>query len=237
MFEEADLPPFDSAGRLRTLVGRRNFLFGAAMAGAVVVSQLRMPVANVKAVSKKTFESWVPNKVGEWSFLTSSGVVVPPPDELSDRLYDHVITRVYQAPNAPVVMVALAYNNAQNGVVQLHRPEVCYPAGGYQLSETKGTTIKTASRVIPVNIFTAVGPSRTEQVMYWTRIGTDFPLTWSRQRYSVMEANLAGTIPDGILVRVSLVGENQKEARTTLERFVRQFELASATPLQKIMLG
>ena len=207
------------------------------MVAAAGLAQVRLPQPNKKPVAKKDFESWVPNTVGPWTFLTASGVVLPPKDALSDRLYDNLVSRVYQADNLPTVALAIAYNNAQDGVVQLHRPEVCYPAGGYALTPTRPVEVQTSIGTVPANFFTAKGYDRTEQVLYWTRLGKEFPRAWSAQRLSVMRANLEGVIPDGLLMRVSVLTGDEANALGYLQQFIGAFEAAAARPLRKIMLG
>jgi EpsI family protein len=220
-----------------SLVSRRHVLFGGALVAAMGIAQWRTPVAVNSRVEKKDFDGWMPQRVGPWSFVTASGVVLPPPDELSDRLYDNLASRVYEAADLPVVMVVFAYNNVQDGVLQLHRPEVCYPAGGFTLTPTKPVLIKSASRDIPANFFTAKGQERTEQVLYWTRVGKMFPLSWRAQRIDVAAANLQGQIPDGMLARVSIISSDADKALPILQKFVQDFEVAAAPQLKKLLVG
>ncbi|RXL95874.1 twin-arginine translocation signal domain-containing protein, partial [Citrobacter sp. AAK_AS5] len=80
---------------------RRHFLVGAACAAAAGVAQARMPPQKQRPIAHERFEKWVPNQVGPWHFLTASGVVLPPPDALSDRLYDNLVTRIYDSAERP----------------------------------------------------------------------------------------------------------------------------------------
>ncbi len=235
-----DIP--DQAGespiiKTASLVSRRHVIFGGALVATMGIAQLRMPVPVHRRIDKKDFDTWMPQRVGPWSFVTASGVVLPPPDALSDRLYDNLASRVYQAADLPVVMVVFAYNNVQDGVLQLHRPEVCYPAGGFTLTPTKPVLVKAVSRDIPANFFTAKGYDRTEQVLYWTRVGQEFPLSWRAQRLDVAAANLQGEIPDGMLARVSIISNDADQALPILQKFVRDFEVAAAPQLKKLLIG
>ena len=221
----------------RTDLSRRNLLIGIALAGASGIAFTRQPAVANPVVPKKLFEAWVPRRFGRWDTVSQSGVVLPPPDALSDRLYDNLVTRVYAAPNLPPVMLLLAYNNAQDGVLQVHRPEFCYPVGGFELSETRDIMLKADGQAVPANIFTATAPNRVEQVAYFTRLGAAYPRKWSEQRLAVMRANLAGDIPDGMMMRVSALGIDQDEAQALLGDFSRQF-IESANPrLQRLLLG
>jgi EpsI family protein len=121
-------------------------------------------------------------------------------------------------------------------VVQVHRPEVCYPVGGFELSETRKVSLAVLGKEIPANLFTADGPGRTEQVLYFTRLGGSYPRSWAEQRWTVAQANLAGRIPDGMMMRVSLLGRDQAAAFKTLSQFASQFIVASPRGLQKLLV-
>lgn len=218
-------------------ISRRHFVIGGALAVTSGVAYARQPKVVSGPVDGKKFESWVPNTVGAWRMVSSSGVVLPPPDAMSDRLYDNLVTRVYAADGLPPVMLLIAYNNEQDGVLQLHRPEICYPVGGYKLSPTQISPLIIDGVKVPGSEFTATGVERTEQVLYYTRLGKDFPVSWVEQRTSVFKANLEGEIPDGLLVRFSLVGMEAAEARTMLTRFADKFVDVSPAPLRKILVG
>ena len=207
------------------------------MLGASALAIARLPKAYAAPIDKQRFLSWVPDTVGPWKFVGASGLVLPPPDALSDRTYDNLVTRVYEAPDRPLVMLLIAYNNTQDGVLQVHRPEICYPVGGYTLSPTRSGRLEVSGRAVPLNMFSATGIDRTEQVLYWTRVGDTFPRTWAEQRFTVAKANVSGRIPDGAMMRVSLIGDDLDAAQPLLEGFARDFVAASPKPLNQILLG
>jgi len=219
-------------------ISRRHLVIGAVFAGASLAAQAALPKPEAARIDKKAFAGWIPRKFGAWTSSNGNGIVQPPPDVLSDRLYDDLASMTYIGPNGIAVMVALAYNYQQDGVVQLHRPEVCYPTGGYQLSRTEELGVPIAAgRNVPGNFFTATGPHRIEQVLYWTRIGSRFPRTWVDQRLSVVLANLRGAIPDGILARFSVIGNDRDAALAQLNAFSPEFVAASNPQLRRIMVG
>lgn len=218
-------------------LSRRNILIGGVLVCASGVAFARRPTIAEPSVDAGLFDSWVPNSFGHWKGASQSGVVLPPPDALRDRLYDNLVTRVYTAPEMPPIMLLIAYNNAQDGVLQVHRPEVCYPVGGFELSETRPMDLATSAGPIPANFFTAVGPNRTEQVAYFTRLGGGFPRSWAEQRLTVVRSNLAGDIPDGIMMRVSLLGIHQTQAQTQLSEFSSEFISIVNPNLKRLLLG
>src|SRR5690606_33370487 len=88
-----------------SLLSRRNFFIGAAMLATSGLAFARQPTVHNPVVKREVFEGWVPQQFGQWSMVASSGVVLPSPDALSDRLYDNLVTRVYGSPDAAVMML------------------------------------------------------------------------------------------------------------------------------------
>ncbi len=200
---------------------RRNMIMGTALAAVSAAAFVREPRVTKTALKAGELERLIPTRIGEWDFETRSGLVLPPDDPLSKSLYSDVLTRVYVSANRPPIMLLIAYSNTQNGMLQVHRPEVCYPAGGYTLSETQTKTLDVTPQIhIPARFFSAESASRTEQVMYWTRIGSESPTSWIDQRAAVVRANLKRVIPDGILVRTSTVLADFGSAEPVLKEFV-----------------
>jgi EpsI family protein len=220
------------------LFRRRHVVFGGLLALASGVAYARMPVQTRTRIAAGALERLMPGDVGGWSYAAASGVVLPPSDALSDRLYDNVVTRVYTAPNAPSIMLLIAYSNMQDGLLQVHRPEFCYSAGGFALSPTAATEVTdSAGERYGANEFTATSVQRTEQVLYWTRIGESFPQSWVEQRLEVVGANLRSSVPDGLLARVSLLDEDSGKGFAIARQFVAAFDQASPTALRKILFG
>ena len=217
---------------------RRAFLVGGAMLAAAGTAAARIPKPNNPALKPDAFKALMPDTVGDWKFAQSSGLVLPPDDALSARLYDNLITRAYTNPAGQVMMVLVAYKNFQNGVLQIHRPEICYPAGGYQLSPTEPTEIQIGpGREMAANSFSAAGGERDEQVLYWTRIGDEFPVRWREQRLAVLRANLVGINPDGMLARVSMANNNMAASKPLMTGFIRDLRIAAPPAFRRILFG
>lgn len=218
------------------MLTRRNVIAGLAMVGAAAVAHARQPQPLAKHMAKGTIEKLIPTTISDWQFATTSGLVLPPPDTSIDELYDEVMTRVYVRPDSPPIMFLIAYGSRQDGLLQLHRPEVCYPVGGYRLSETKVSQLAMLpGQPIPVRSFTAASDSRVEQVMYWTRVGGFMPTSWAQQRWAVVQANLAGTIPDGILVRASCIDLNMEASMALLQSFAQALAQAVKPDVRRLL--
>lgn len=217
---------------------RRKFLIGAGLLASAGAAWARTPQVGYAPLADGALEKMVPKSVGPWRFVTESGVVLPPPDALSERLYDSLVTRVYADAAGDPVMLLIAYNNQQDGMLQIHRPEFCYPAGGFTLTQTSAVEIPVEGRApLPASTFVATNRDRNETVLYFTRVGEVFPREWSQQRLAVIAANLRGTVPDGLLFRVSKFGNSPERELGVLEQFVRQFIRSAPPPMRQLLSG
>lgn len=217
---------------------RRQVVLGALCAGVTVASYSLLPSPTMARLPRGTLDSWMPAQIGNYAFAKSSGVVLPPADELADRLYDNIVTRIYASPEGSAVMVMLAYSSVQDGMLQVHRPEFCYTANGFSLTPTSPSSIvDRTGRKLGADEFFGTAADHSEQVLYWTRIGPWFPQTWVEQRVAVMRENLKGRVPDGLVARVSTLDENRSRAVATLQNFVLNLSHSAPRRLQEVLFG
>jgi EpsI family protein len=215
---------FDSFAEPRT--DRRKFLLGLLFCSAAGVAAWRQPRIKLDYLGNEKLEDLVPKTIGRWNFVAASGLVIPPEDDLEKSLYSQVLTRVYSDGVSTPVMLLLAQNGGQTGFLQIHRPEVCYAAGGYHISLVRPHPIQVGPTVIPANRMDASAGGPTEHVIYWTRIGKKIPASWRQQKLAVAEQNLEGIVPDAILVRISTVDDDAATALATIDEFVRAMLLS-----------
>jgi EpsI family protein len=220
------------------LPSRRDVLIGGAALVAAGAAYARMPRRPTMMIGKDQLEKIVPLHIGGWTYETESGFVLPPPDQLARLLYDQQLTRSYSSPDQLPVMLLMAYGSSQGGMLQIHRPEICYPASGFRLSETRLTGVPLANgREVASRTFTAQSDTRTEQVLYWTRIGDMVPTSWSGQRIAVIRSNLRGAIPDGLLVRLSTISGDAAQAQATLKAFAAAMLNAMPITTRRMLIG
>jgi len=212
-------PVFDSFTQPTT--DRRKFLLGLLFASAAGVAAWRRPDIRLNYLGAHKLENLVPKSIGAWNFVAASGLVVPPDDQLSRAIYSQLLTRVYWDGRTSPVMLLVAQSARETGFLQIHRPETCYTAGGYQISAVTPHPIQVGSKVVAANLMDASAGGPTEHVVYWTRIGTKMPQSWREQKLAVAEQNLEGIIPDAILVRLSCVNDDRDAALAAIDRFAR----------------
>ena len=212
-------PDAPSVGRVQ--MDRRRFGLGLAFLATAGIAVWRKPEFTLNFLGKRKLEDVIPTRIGDWRFMTESGLVIPPDDQLSRALYSQLLTRVYYDGKNPPIMMLVAYSHSQTGVLQIHRPEVCYPAGGYTLSPVTPFDVGLSQRSLRANSLSATNERGTEHIVYWTRVGRHMPVSWAEQRWAVAEDNFRKIIPDAVLVRFSTIHEDRAEAYAIMTQFVR----------------
>jgi EpsI family protein len=227
----------DASVEKGAVLTRRKFALGLAFASVAGIAAARQPTKNVDYLGKNNLEKILPEKLGKWTFVSSSGLVVPPEDQLSQALYSQLLTRVYTTETGAPIMLLVAQSASQTGILQIHRPEFCYTAGGYDLSPSTPHTVKLGSSTIPALSISASILGKTEQIVYWTRIGEHLPLSWRQQRMAVAMDNLRGIIPDAVMVRVSTYGNDKAAALAEVDDFIRAMMVSIAPQVRRVFIG
>jgi EpsI family protein len=215
---------------------RRKFVLGLLFASAAGVAAARQPRVNVDYLGKNDLDKVIPNRIGQWTFLSESGLVVPPEDQLSQALYSQLVTRVYADGHNPPIMLLVAQSSSQTGILQIHRPEFCYSAGGYALTPSQPHIVRLPSGPLEATHLTAANDGRTEQIVYWTRVGDHLPTSWSEQRLVVALDNLRRTIPDATVVRISLLSNHRAAALETIDKFIRAMIDSVTPPMRRVFV-
>ncbi len=222
--------PIEPVEPKSALKSRREIMLGGLLLTAAGVTAARMPDRPLNYLGDNKLEKVVPETIGRWKFVSASGLVVPTEDQLVLTLYSQQLTRVYWDKVSAPVMLLIAAGNNQTGFLQVHRPEFCYTAGGYTLSDAKLQTVPLQDgRKIIVNKLLATRDGQSEWMFYWTRIGDQIPTSWVGQRTAIALDNLNKIIPDAILIRVSSIMPDGEEAERHLAEFVEAM-VQSITP-------
>ncbi|WP_405041343.1 exosortase-associated protein EpsI, V-type [Phenylobacterium sp.] len=222
------------------MIARRDLLMGAGCAVAALGANALKPHRLVPLLVKGDLAAIVPATFGGWrSEDVGDPLAINGPGTLSAKLYNQLVTRIYtDEANSAQVMMLLAYGREQTDDLQLHRPEVCYPAFGYALTRNQPFAFPIAKGVeIPARRLLAEADERRESVIYWSRIGEYLPTSGVQQRKDRLEISLQGIIPDGLLSRFSTVTENPNDAWRVLETFIPGL-LASISPaFRNVLIG
>lgn len=209
------------------MMQRRDFIVGGACLFGAAAAQALRPRNRVTLIGSAKLDDITPANFGSWRQIHIGQVIQPRTEgTLAAELYSQMLGRVYQNSSGDYVMLALAYGDTQSDVLQLHRPETCYPAFGFAISESSLGSVNVGSARVPTRSLMARAPDRLENVTYWTRIGEYLPTSQAQQREDKLKIALGGVIPDGILVRASSLGEDWERNVALNHDFLRELMLA-----------
>lgn len=154
-------------------------------------------------------KAMIPEKFGYWSeeVVDSNHIVDPQQSALLTRLYSQILSRTYKDANGNRIMLSIAYGSDQRDTMQVHYPEVCYPAQGFQLQSQEIGKIHLVGGDIPVRRLDAKLGGRHEFVTYWVMIGDTPVLGGVDKKIAELRYGINGYIPDGLLFRVSSIGD------------------------------
>ena len=119
-------------------------------------------------------------------------------------------------------MLSIAYGGDQSRALQLHLPEVCYVAQGFDMLKVGEGALSTRYGQVPVKRLVARQNSRNEPITYWITVGNKAIKSSFEQKIQRLAYGLSGKIPDGMLVRVSTIQADEHSAYRLQDRFVGQ---------------
>jgi EpsI family protein len=221
------------------VTSRRDFLIGSLLLAASGGAYALTPRRKLALLESSTLETMIPRRFGEWTEVPSGALVVPQGDDsLAARLYSQTVGRVYINPDNEYMMMLIAYGDTQSDQLQLHRPEVCYPAFGFELQDVQRADIAVADGVsVPGRRMTATSDLRDEHILYWARIGELLPASGSEQRWMRLKTEMQGIIPDGVLVRFSNIRPDPSAGFLLNQRFAADLVQAISPGARRALLG
>lgn len=199
--------------------------------------------------AKVQLEQMIPKSFADWRLEDNVAQLVNPQTEAAiNQIYAQTLSRIYANSKGERIMLSIAYGEDQSDSVGAHLPEGCYGGQGFTVSDitrTKlaGSANATAPRSeIPVTRLMAVKGNRIEPITYWLRIGHQVVYPDWKTKLVKMKYALQGSIPDGLLVRVSnLVRSNDQidaaQAYVLQAQFVEDMLAALPADNQLQMVG
>ena len=206
------------------LAQRRAILaLGLSGVSALAAWQLAPKRALAQSLGPMDLESLIPTSFGAWRVDTRGavGIINPQQAALLSQLYSQLLTRTYIGPSGRRMMVSVAYGNDQRDGMQMHYPEICYPAQGFRLLANTPAELSLAGRTVPARRLEArLGDSRHEWVTYWSLIGQTVVRSGYQKKLVEMQYGFRGWIPDGLLFRVSTIGDRAEKEFSDQDHFL-----------------
>jgi EpsI family protein len=218
----------------------------AILATAVFAALLTPRELMASASASLDLERAIPKQFGEWSYTPNAGLVTPSePDEFVNangtavKLYSQELGRGYTDREGHVVMLVVAYGPVQNYRLKSHRPEVCYTAAGFRVSDKSFAAVpyRNSATPIPVERLITQRESRFEPVSYWRRVGNDISTGIFENQMTRLKYGLHGIVPDGALVRVSIIGLPAEQSFKLQDQFIHDLLNAVDPKVLKFLIG
>lgn len=214
-----------------------GFLFAMVLtAGAAYALTPRHKIAEHNPMPK--LEEVIPNQFGQWQAVQGSNHIIDPGQKnLLSRLYEQLLTRTYTNAQGYRIMLSIAYGGNQRDELELHKPEVCYVAQGFVLLQKQRATLTIAQKPTPLTqLITKMG-TRNEPVTYWATIGDTVINSGFAKKAVELKYGLMGQIPDGVLIRVSAIDEDNQRSLQLQHEFLTELMSALEPKLQSKFLG
>jgi EpsI family protein len=183
------------------------------------------------ASSSLDLEKSIPKQFGQWTYTPNVGLVTPSePDEFVEdngavaKLYSQELGRGYVDHEGHVLMLVVAYGPVQNYRLKSHRPEVCYTAAGFRVSDKTFADVPYRDNAEPIQVERLITQRETryEPVSYWRRVGNDISNGIFENQVTRLKYGLRGIVPDGTLVRVSILGLPAEQSFKLQDKFIRE---------------
>ena len=172
------------------------------------------PKFELEAVFPKQFADWTVDE------RMPVQLVSPVTQALLSKIYNQTLSRTYVNSKQQRIMLSIAYGGDQSEGTRAHRPEVCYPAQGFEILSSEFGSVKTPDHAVRVRRLVAKLGPRIEPITYWVVVGDHIALSGTEQKLQQMRYSIGGVIPDGMLVRVSNIDPDKAEAFALQDAFV-----------------
>lgn len=210
-------------------------LAAALMASVSGLGKWAQPTTRMADLEKREpLTNVFPEHIGRWR-LDHAVVNVPlPPDVAAQiqKIYTEVVERTYIGPDGERMMVTIAYGRDQSDGFKVHRPEICYAAQGFTVSDpVPGQLSFGGPRPIDVIRVDTNKGNRFEPVTYWMVIGDTVVNTPLTHKLHQIRYAFHGVIADGLLVRISSFSQDPAEAYAKQDAFTKEW--ASIVPVSQ----
>lgn len=189
---------------------------------------------------KVDLERQIPATFAGWSIDKSMIPVLPNPEVQAklDQIYTQVIARTYVHTDGKRVMLSVAYGSDQGSdATSVHRPEFCYSAQGFSVRGAGEARLNVAGNPLAVRRVIGSLGNRIEPITYWVTMNDRALLPGFDRKMTQIWLGLRGQIPDGMLVRVSTIGQPISDGFALQEQFLTDLHRGMAAAIRGRYFG
>lgn len=221
---------------------KRHYLLMLVMIGTSVFAYAARPTHKIADEGEQVnLEQLIPAQFNDWRTLNMASQIVNPETAAAlDKIYAQTLSRVYENGQGQRIMLSIAYGRDQTDGVGAHMPEGCYSGQGFAVNSIVKDQLDTGAGSIPVVRLLARKSNRIEPITYWLTTGKKVGYPGFETKKIKLQYALSGSIPDGLLMRVSSVtastdSSDVNQAYDLQTRFTNDL-LTSVSPSQRMRL-
>ena len=202
----------------------KHLVIGLCMFAAAGMALALKPTVRVADAGPKIdLEVLIPQTFGDWKIDETIAPLIANPEQeaMINKIYSQTLSRTYVNAKGERIMLSIAYGGDQSDSMAVHKPEVCYPAQGFQVLKNVSGTFSTGAGDIPVKRLVATQGRRIEPITYWTTVGDAVAVSGLTRKINQIKYGLTGQIPDGLLFRISSIQVDESAAYKVQDDFSR----------------
>ena len=219
---------------------RRAVVVAGLMVASLSGAAAWRPVSRLADTRAKVeLESLFPKDFGEWRVDDRMPVQLISPDTqaMLNKIYNQTLSRTYVNSKGERIMLSVAYGGDQSDATRAHRPEVCYPAQGFEILSRQDGSVEVFGRSMRVRQLVSRLGSRLEPISYWIMVGDKLTLSGTEQKLAQLAYSTRGVVPDGMLVRVSSIDPDTQRAYGVQSRFIADLGQAIQPTMRQYVMG
>ena len=187
---------------------RKALMLAASMGATGVLAAWGRPVRhNDAGAAEVNLDTMLPREFGDWRVYAAAESFVRPATLQGKvyQIYDQVLERTFVNSRGQRIMLSAAFGREQSTGMQMHRPEICYPSGGFRVEGIEAVRLTLAGVAVAATRLHAQAPGRSEPLTYWMVLG-DVAVTDSTAfKLRQLSFGLRRQLLDGMLMRVSSI--------------------------------
>lgn len=219
--------------------GFKHIVIGVCMFAAAGMALALKPTTKLAdAELAIDLETLIPKRFGEWQVDESVVSIAVNPEVRAklDKIYGQTLSRTYVNTAGRRIMLSIAYGaNQSSDDFQVHRPEFCYSAQGFQIKKGWEDNLQYGAASVPIKRLEAIQGRRNEPITYWITIGDRATLPGISRKLTQLSYGLTGKIPDGMLIRISSISPDAAKEYRLQDQFANAM-LDAVEPAQRVRL-
>lgn len=223
-----------------TLLRIKAIVFLVLASAAVIGAHAWRPTEHLSdSRAKVNLETLFPKAFGDWRVDDGMPVQLVSPDQQAvlSKIYNQLLSRTYTNSRGERIMLSVAYGGDQSDATRAHRPEVCYPAQGFQIDSSTDTALSLNGHPLRVRQLVSRLGGRVEPITYWVTVGDQIALSGTEQKLAQLSYSTRGVVPDGMLVRVSNISSNPDQAFPVHQNFLTELVKSIPPEFQNQVVG